>query len=223
MIIAGIGAIPLRSRSRPEPNRCFRWAIALAGCGLVARQGHDGSGIGRVGRGLRVSSSRFRQARRRPTDCAAFASAKTRRIEPLMLDVQKKLHVFGRAGALAFGISAVDIALWMFAGKAANMPLSGFSGAARPICPVMQAWSAIPTFPCALQRAAGAQRRLRCLKLHEIELSAFAQPRGSGARHRADPRCQLSWDVERGAPHRGGAQGSSFEMAGGATLASGEF
>src|SRR5262249_11201466 len=33
-------------------------------------------------------------------------------IAALMLDVQKKLHVFGRGGALAFGISAVDIALW---------------------------------------------------------------------------------------------------------------
>src|ERR1700757_3212030 len=33
-------------------------------------------------------------------------------IEPLMLTVQKKLHVFGRGGALAFAISAVDIALW---------------------------------------------------------------------------------------------------------------
>src|ERR1700742_1316507 len=39
------------------------------------------------------------------------------RIGPLMLDVQKKLHVFGRAGALSFGISAVDIALWGLAGE----------------------------------------------------------------------------------------------------------
>jgi L-alanine-DL-glutamate epimerase-like enolase superfamily enzyme len=44
------------------------------------------------------------------------------RIAPLMLEVQKKLHVFGRGGALSFGISAVDIALWDIAAKAANAP-----------------------------------------------------------------------------------------------------
>jgi len=43
------------------------------------------------------------------------------RIAPLMLDVQKALHVFGRGGALVYGLSAVDIALWDIAGKAAGI------------------------------------------------------------------------------------------------------
>jgi L-alanine-DL-glutamate epimerase-like enolase superfamily enzyme len=46
-------------------------------------------------------------------------------IAPLMLEIQKKLHVFGRAGPLMYGISAVDIALWDIAGKAANVPAQG--------------------------------------------------------------------------------------------------
>src|SRR5258707_8295143 len=42
------------------------------------------------------------------------------RIEPLMLDVQKKLHVFGRAGALAVGMSAVLHCLSVAVGAAAE-------------------------------------------------------------------------------------------------------
>jgi Mandelate racemase / muconate lactonizing enzyme, N-terminal domain len=40
-----------------------------------------------------------------------------------MMEVQKKLHIFGRSGPLFYGISAIDIALWDIAGKAANAPL----------------------------------------------------------------------------------------------------
>ena len=40
-----------------------------------------------------------------------------------MLEVQKTLHIFGRTGPLFYGISAVDIALWDIAGKAANAPV----------------------------------------------------------------------------------------------------
>src|SRR6516162_6579607 len=45
------------------------------------------------------------------------------RIASLMLEVQKKLHIFGRGGPLFYGLSAVDIALWDIAGKAAGAPL----------------------------------------------------------------------------------------------------
>ena len=50
-----------------------------------------------------------------------------------MLEVQKKLHVFGRAGPLFYGISAVDIALWDIAGKAANAPVSRLLGGAADL------------------------------------------------------------------------------------------
>ena len=84
------------------------------------------------------------------------------RIGPLMLDVQKKLHVFGRAGALAFGISAVDIALWDIAGKAAKqaaMPASGWRrGRSRLLCEHGPLFGSIP---CSSQRAASDRSRFR--------------------------------------------------------------
>src|SRR5215472_3664829 len=52
-------------------------------------------------------------------------------IGPLMLEVQKKLHIFGRGGPLLYAISAMDIALWDIAGKAANAPLHRLLGGAQ--------------------------------------------------------------------------------------------
>ena len=49
-----------------------------------------------------------------------------------MLEVQKKLHVFGRSGPLFYGISAIDIALWDIARKAAGAPVSRLLGGADP-------------------------------------------------------------------------------------------
>jgi len=45
-----------------------------------------------------------------------------------MLEIQKQLHIFGRGGPLMYGLSAVDIALWDIAGKAANAPVHQLPG-----------------------------------------------------------------------------------------------
>src|SRR5258708_20938261 len=50
-------------------------------------------------------------------------------IGSLMLDVQKRLHIFGRSGAIMFGISAIDIALWVILGKATRQPVHRLLGA----------------------------------------------------------------------------------------------
>jgi L-alanine-DL-glutamate epimerase-like enolase superfamily enzyme len=57
------------------------------------------------------------------------------RIGPLMLELQRKLHVFGRGGPLVYGMSAVDIALWDIAGKAANAPVHRLLGGGRADLP----------------------------------------------------------------------------------------
>jgi L-alanine-DL-glutamate epimerase-like enolase superfamily enzyme len=113
-------------------------------------------------------------------------------IGPLMLEVQKKLHVFGRSGPLFYGISAIDIALWDIAGKAAGSPvyrLLGGSGAADLVCYA----SLIRYSDLSLVRA-NVRRALdsgfHSLKLHEIELSAIR-----AAREEAGPDVEIMLDV----------------------------
>jgi L-alanine-DL-glutamate epimerase-like enolase superfamily enzyme len=60
-----------------------------------------------------------------------IGSDATRR-EKLQGDLQKKFHVFGRSGAFIYGLSAIDIALWDIAGKAAGRPIYK-PGGVRPL------------------------------------------------------------------------------------------
>ena len=113
------------------------------------------------------------------------------RIGPLMLEVQKKLHVFGRAGALAFGISAVDIALWDIAGKTAKLPLCRLlgGGAADIACYASMVRFSDPSLVRNSVRQA-IDAGFGTLKLHEIEFSAVR-----AARDEAGPDIDLTVDV----------------------------
>ena len=109
----------------------------------------------------------------------------------LMLEVQKKLHIFGRAGPLFYGISAVDIALWDIAGKAANAPVSRLLGGG--VADLGCYASLIRYSDPSLVRA-NVRRSLDAgfcsLKLHEIELPAIR-----AARDEAGPDVELTLDV----------------------------
>jgi len=99
-------------------------------------------------------------------------------IAPLMLEVQKSLHVFGRNSPLIFGISAVDIALWDIAGKAANAPVYRLlgGGAADLACYASLVRYSDPSLVRTNVRRA-IDSGFRSLKLHEIALPAIRAAR----------------------------------------------
>ena len=111
-------------------------------------------------------------------------------IAPLVLEVQKSLHVFGRNSPLMFGISAVDIALWDIAGKAANAPVYRLlgGGAADLACYASLVRYSDPSLVRANVRRA-IDAGFRSLKLHEIALPAVR-----AAREEA-PDAELMLDV----------------------------
>ena len=100
------------------------------------------------------------------------------RIVPLMLEVQRKLHVFGRGGPLFFGLSAVEIALWDIAGKAANAPLCRLLGGGVGD---LKCYASLLRFtdPAVVRANVGRAKDggFHALKLHEIEVPAISAAR----------------------------------------------
>jgi L-alanine-DL-glutamate epimerase-like enolase superfamily enzyme len=112
-------------------------------------------------------------------------------IVPLMLEIQKKLHVFGRSGPLMYGLSAVDIALWDIAGKAADAPLHQLLGGGTTD---LACYASLVRFSDPSLVRANVRQTIDAgfgsLKLHEIQLPAV-----SAAREEAGPDVELMLDV----------------------------
>lgn len=118
-------------------------------------------------------------------------------IGKLMLDLQKKFHIFGRSGALMCGLSAIDIALWDIAGKVANKPIYQLLGG-----------SDATTVPCYASLTRYADPRLvrenvaralhsgfGHLKLHEIDggcIRAAREAAGDSVEIMLDVNCPWS-------------------------------
>jgi len=113
-------------------------------------------------------------------------------IHSLMLEVQKKLHLFGRSGPLFYGISALDIALWDIAAKAAGMPVCRLLGGSSSTDLTCYA-SLIRYSDLSLVRATVRQAidsGFHNLKLHEIELTVIR-----AAREEAGSDVEVTLDV----------------------------
>ncbi|MEU8419503.1 mandelate racemase/muconate lactonizing enzyme family protein [Micromonospora sp. NPDC048835] len=113
-------------------------------------------------------------------------------IGPLMGDLQEKLHVFGRGGPLTHALSAVDIALWDIAGKAAGVPLhrllGGTSATDLPCYASLNAYGQPDLVRHAVRQAVDAG--FPAVKLHEKQLPSI-----KAARDEAGPDVAIMADV----------------------------
>jgi L-alanine-DL-glutamate epimerase-like enolase superfamily enzyme len=94
-------------------------------------------------------------------------------IESLTLELQQKLHIFGRGGPVTYGLSGIDIALWDIAGKAAGKPVHHLLGGCRAAR--LPCYASLIRYTDPKVVAANAARAFgegfRHIKLHEIEVA----------------------------------------------------
>ena len=113
-------------------------------------------------------------------------------IESLMLELQQKLHIFGRGGPVTYGLSGIDIALWDIAGKAVGKPvhqlLGGCRAAALPCYASLIRYSEPKVVAANTARA--LSQGFRHVKLHEIETTPVR-----AAREASGPDVDIMLDV----------------------------
>ncbi len=146
-------------------------------------------------------------------------------IEGLMLELQQKLHIFGRGGPVIFGLSGIDIALWDIAGKAAGQPVHQLLGGARA--------SKLPCYASLIRYtepkvvATNVERALspglpprQAARDRSCPYARRARGRGRGRGHHA--RRELSVVAARSAGHDAEAAAVQPALAGRAGVAAGE-
>ena len=117
-----------------------------------------------------------------------------RDIAGLRQRLSKTFHLYGQNGAHVFALSALDIALWDIAGKAAGQPLWRLLGATPP--QTLTSYASLLRFGEAHEVAAACERALargyRDVKLHEItvaNITAARKAMGDGPRLMVDVNC----------------------------------
>ncbi|WP_137924164.1 mandelate racemase/muconate lactonizing enzyme family protein [Cupriavidus sp. 2SB] len=121
-----------------------------------------------------------------------FVGRDATQIEKLMLDMQKKFHVFGRSGAYLHSLSAIDIALWDIAGQSAGMPVYQLLGGSDASS--LRAYASLSRYSDPDLVSENVKRAVadgfRNLKLHEITVDAVR-----AAREAAGDDVEITLDV----------------------------
>jgi D-galactarolactone cycloisomerase len=120
-------------------------------------------------------------------------------IAGVMDDLQRKLHIVGRTGAVVYALSGLDIALWDIAGKKAGKPVSALLGGARRT--QLPAYASLVRYGDAALVARNATAALgrgyQAIKLHEItvtEVKAAREAVGPDIKIMMDTNCP--WTVD---------------------------
>ena len=121
-------------------------------------------------------------------------------INTLMSEVTRSLHSAGRHGAVTYGLSAIDIALWDIAGKLAGLPLYRLlGGSAREELPAYASllrYGKLDVLQDKIEEA--LDRGYGLIKIHEIERKIIR-----GARKAAGKKiplmvdCNCPWTIEQ--------------------------
>lgn len=113
-------------------------------------------------------------------------------IEKLMQELQRTLHIFGRSGAIMFGLSALDIALWDIVGKAAGQPVHRLLGGSDATA--LSCYASLIRYTDPELVAENVTRALGLgygrLKLHEIDPACVR-----AARDAAGEEVEITLDV----------------------------
>lgn len=122
----------------------------------------------------------------------AILGQDARDVAGLRARLAKTLHLFGRNGPHIYALSALDIALWDIAGKAAGLPLWRLWGGAPHTH--LTAYASLLRYGAPDLVGAAAERAVargyRDIKLHEIEV-----PMVRAAREAIGPEVRLMVDV----------------------------
>lgn len=113
-------------------------------------------------------------------------------IESFMLELQQKLHIFGRGGPVIYALSGIDIALWDIVGKKVRQPVWQLLGGKKPA--PLTAYASLIRYGEPEVVGANVARAcalgFRHIKLHEITVPAIA-----AAREAAGPDVAIMADV----------------------------